>query len=226
MLQDPHELEKKIGYHFKNLKHLTKALTHRSYSSERKLNYSNERLEFLGDSVINLVVVEYLIEKFVDKDEGYLSKIKSHIVSSKNLYKWAKKIGVENYIRVSVAEMKTGGREKPQILVNAFEAIIGAVYIDGGFEAAKKIIKNFLENEKNIRIEDYKSMLQELCQKRFKIIPTYKTISEDGPEHRKKFKVCVIIKDKEFCCGEGYSKKEAENNAAKNAVEQLKEAEI
>ncbi|MGC9069875.1 MAG: ribonuclease III [Elusimicrobiales bacterium] len=218
MFQDPAELEEKLGYHFINQKYLNKALTHRSYAAERKLNYSNERLEFLGDSVINLIVTEYLVEKFPDKTEGYLSKIKSHLVSSKNLYRWAKRVNLENYVKISIAEMKSGGREKPQILANTFEAIIAALYLDGGFDSAKRIIRNLLECEKEIKIEDYKSTLQELCQKKFRVIPVYKIISEEGPQHKRRFKVSVVIKDKEVSDGEGYSKKEAENNAAKKAL--------
>lgn len=226
MFFDPTLLQKHLKYEFKNLKLLDKALTHRSYSSERKLSYSNERLELLGDSVISLIVIEYLINKFPDKDEGYLSKLKSHIVSSKNLFKWAKKISLEKYIKLSLAEVRSGGREKMQIISNTFEALMGAIYLDSGIESAKTIIYNFLEDEKEISLEDYKSALQEFCQKRFKIIPKYHLVSQEGPDHRKKFTVSVTIKDKVIANGDGYSKKEAENNAAKLALKKIKEAII
>lgn len=226
MLQSQPDLEKKIGYSFLNKKYLDKALTHRSYSAERRLSYSNERLEFLGDAVITLIVIEYLVEKFKDKDEGYLSRLKSQIVSSKNLYKWAKKIELSKHIKLSFWEDKNGGRDKPQIIANAFEAVLGAIYMDGGLEPVKKIIRKFLDQEKEIKIEDYKSMFQEFCQKKFKLIPSYRVISQQGPEHRKKFSVAVIIKDKIVAKGEGYSKKEAENNAAKQALIVIKEVVI
>lgn len=217
------ELQNNLNYNFKNLKYLDKALTHRSYSSERKLNYSNERLELLGDSVISLVVIEYLIKKFPDKDEGYISKLKSHIVSSKNLFKWAKKISLEKYIKLSLAEIRSGGREKMQIISNTFEALIGAIYLDGGIDPVKKIIHEYLELEKEISFDDYKSMLQEFCQKKFRIVPKYELVSEEGPDHKKKFKVSVCIKGKIIADGEGYSKKEAENNAAQRALIKIKE---
>ncbi|MCX7641449.1 MAG: ribonuclease III [Elusimicrobiales bacterium] len=223
MFSDISELERKIKYNFKNIKILDKALTHKSYSSERKLSYSNERLEFLGDSVISLIVVEYLINKFPTKNEGYLSRIKSHIVSTKNLFKWAKTLSLEKYIKLSLAEIKSGGREKIQLISNALEALIGAVYLDGGLEQAKKIVYNFLESEKEISFEDYKSTLQEFCQKKFKLIPKYHLILQEGPEHKKIFTVSVSIKDKVLAQGTGYNKKEAENNAAKNALNSIKE---
>ena len=226
MLFDFSQIQKDLKYEFKNPKLLDKALTHRSYSAERKLPYSNERLELLGDSVITLVVIEYLIKKFPNKDEGYLSKIKSHIVSSKNLFKWAKKLSVEKYIKLSSSEMKSGGREKMQIISNTFEAIIGAVYLDGGLEPVKNIIYTLLGEEKEFSFDDHKSQLQELCQKRLKIIPKYYLISQEGPEHRKKFKVSVVINNNLIATGEGYSKKEAENNAAKSALERMKEGVI
>lgn len=220
------ELQNSLNYSFKNIRLLDKALTHRSYSAERRLSYSNERLELLGDSVISLVVVEYLIKKFPDKDEGYLSKVKSHIVSSKNLFKWAKKISLGNYVKLSIAEIKSGGREKMQIISNTFEALIGAVYLDGGIESVKKIIYKYLDAEKEISFEDYKSMLQEICQKKFKLIPKYEIISEEGPDHKKRFRVSVRIGERTIAEGDGYSKKEAENNAAKKALSKLKEAHI
>lgn len=223
MFYPPSELEKDLKYKFKNPFLLEKALTHSSYSTEKKLPYNNERLELLGDSVISLIVIEYLINKYQERDEGYLSKLKSHIVSSKNLYRWAKIISLEKYIKLSVAELKSGGREKMQIVSNTFEAVLGAVYLDGGLKPAKEIIYNFLENEKEFTIEDYKSALQEFCQKRFKTVPKYTLLSQEGPDHKKRFTVSVIINNEFIATGKGCSKKEAENNAAKEALEKIKE---
>lgn len=221
MYFDNKELEEKIRYTFKEKKLLNKALTHKSYSVERKINYHNERLEFLGDSVVGLVVSEYLLNKYQDKDEGFLSKMKSYIVSSKNLYRWAKIIEIDKYIKLSRAEMLMGGKSKNQILANAFEAVIGAVYMDGGFENAKKILISLLDSNHYAPILDYKSHIQEYSQKKYKMLPFYKVVSQSGPDHKKNFVVALYINNQYIAEGEGNSKKEAEQNAAKKAVEKL-----
>jgi len=222
MFSDYTELEAKIGYSFKEKKLLDGALTHKSYSVERRILYDNERLEFLGDSVVGLIVAEYLVKKFFDKDEGYLSKLKSYLVSSKNLYRWAKKLELDKYVKLSFGEAQSGGRAKPQISANTFEAIIGAMYLDGAFDEAKKLIEKLLiESDFSLAL-DYKSYIQEYCQKKYKSLPYYKIISQEGPDHEKKFTVSLNINHSEVSVGEGKSKKEAEQDAAKKAVEALK----
>ncbi|MGC8729378.1 MAG: ribonuclease III [Elusimicrobiales bacterium] len=215
------ELEDKIGYSFKDKKLLDKALTHKSYSVERKMVYHNERLEFLGDSVVGLIVSEHLLKKYLDKDEGFLSKMKSYIVSSKNLYRWAKIIELDKYIKLSKAETLMGGKSKQQILANAFEAVVGAMYMDGDFENAKKFISGLLEANHYAPILDYKSHIQEYSQKKYKTLPHYKLISQTGPDHKKNFVVALYLNNQYICEGEGQSKKEAEQNAAKKAAEKL-----
>ncbi|MBP7796072.1 MAG: ribonuclease III [Elusimicrobiales bacterium] len=221
MFSDYTELEAKIGYSFKEKKLLDGALTHKSYSVERRILYDNERLEFLGDSVVGLIVAEYLVRKFSDRDEGYLSKLKSYLVSSKNLYRWAKKLDLDKYVKLSFGEVQSGGRAKPQISANAFEAIIGAMYLDGAFDESKKLIEKFLiESDFSLAL-DYKSDIQEYCQKKYKALPYYKIVSQVGPDHEKKFIVSLNINHKEISVGEGKSKKEAEQDAAKKAIEIL-----
>jgi len=216
------ELEEKFGYHFNNPKLLDKALTHKSYSVERNINFHNEILEFLGDSIIGFIVSEYLVKRYPDKDEGFLSKMKSHIVSSENLYKWASHFGVEKYVKVATVNT-LDPRAKKQIVANSFEAIIGAMYLDRGIERVKTILFDLLETKTDLlSFADYKSKLQEYCQKKYKILPIYKLISQEGPEHQKKFQVALYIKDEKISTGEGRSKKEAEQNAAKNAINKLR----
>lgn len=221
LLNDYKELEEKLGYVFKQKRLLDKALTHKSYSVERGMDYNNERLEFLGDSVIGVIVAEHLFKKHYSKDEGILSKIKSYLVSSRNLYKMAKKIELDKYVKISRSASMTANA-KYQILSNAFEAVIGAMYIDGGFENAKKLLVELIEaSENDYFIYDYKSTIQEYSQKKFKSLPEYKILSESGPEHRKNFTVGLYINNEFISKGSGFSKKEAEQDAAKNAIEKL-----
>jgi ribonuclease-3 len=216
------EIEEKIGYFFKEEKLLDKALTHKSYSIEKKISYHNERLEFLGDSVIGVIVSEYLIKQNPEKDEGYLSKLKSYIVSSKNLYRWAKLLELDKYIKVSKVKELLSGKARNQILANAFESIIGAMYLDGGFEEAKKLIYKIVSEDKYIITNDYKSYLQEYSQKNYKKLPDYKLISQSGPDHRKTFIVSLYINGNYISNGRGESIKEAQQDAARNAMEKLK----
>jgi len=216
------ELEEKLNCHFNNPKLLDRALTHKSYSIERNIDYHNEILEFLGDSIIGFLVSQYLIEKYPDKDEGFLSKMKSHIVSSENLYLWATNFDIEKYVKLATLS-SFDWRAKKQIVANTFEAIIAAIYLDKGIEYAKTIIFNLLETKTDLlRFVDYKSKIQEYCQKKYKILPVYKIISQEGPEHKKNFHVALYIKGEKVSSGEGRSKKEAEQNAAKNAINKLK----
>jgi len=215
-------LENKINYKFSDKKLCDQALTHKSYSTENKLSYYNERLEFLGDSVISLIICDYLFKKYPDKDEGYLSKIKSYIVSKNNLAEWAKKIELQNHIKLAKSELSSGGALNPSILADCFEALIGAIYLDSNFDMAKKILMSFIESEKKIFNDiDFKSKFQEYIQKKYKILPKYEVLSTEGPEHNKTFIVNLSINGKVIALGNGKSKKEAEQNAAKNAIIKL-----
>jgi len=216
-----------IGYSFKNKKLLEEALTHKSYSTEQNNRSSNERLEFLGDSVLGLVVCFFLFRKFPQKDEGFLSKLKSHLVSRKNLTLWAKKIRLGSFVYLGEGEILSGGRKKDSILANALEALIGAIYLDAGFQETYKFIANWLRSQDlKVLFCDYKSSLQEIIQKKYKKPPVYVLVSSEGPEHKKIFTVKVKIKNRILGSGSGASKKEAEQNAAKKALKYFLYREI
>lgn len=208
-----------MDYTFQDKNILREALTHKSYVAERRQNRDNERLEFLGDSVLGLVVAAYLYKLLAAKEEGVLSKIKSNLVSRRNLYFWAEKLALGKFMFLGQGEIASGGRERQSILSNAMEAVIGAVYIDGGFDAVKVIILNWLTTQK---IEedtgDYKSILQEYLQKKGKSAPVYEVISTVGPEHDKIFTVKVCLLEKELGRGKGHNKKSAEQESAKSAL--------
>jgi len=217
-------LEKKLGYEFKDKKLIIEALTHKSY----KQPYDNERLEFLGDAVLDLVVGEYLFRKFRDSDEGKLSKIRASLVNETGFDKLARALNLGDYILLSNAEDNNGGREKSSLLSNAFEAIMGAIYLEAGLQRVQEIaIKLIEENHKEISLDslfrDFKTTLQELTQARFGITPEYKVIASRGPDHKKEFEVAVYIEDKEYARAIGKSKKIAQQEAAKLAVDILKE---
>jgi ribonuclease-3 len=217
-------LEKRLGYEFKDKKLIIEALTHKSY----KQPYDNERLEFLGDAVLDLVVGEYLFTKFRDSDEGKLSKIRASLVNETGFDKLARALKLGDYILLSNAEDNNGGREKSSLLSNAFEAIMGAIYLEAGLKTVEKIAIRLIEaNHKEISLDslfrDYKTTLQELTQARFGITPEYKVIASRGPDHQKEFEVAVFIEDKEYARAIGKSKKIAQQEAAKVAVDILKE---
>ncbi len=218
------ELEKRIGYKFKDIKLLTEALTHKS----SKQNKNNERLEFLGDAVLDLIVGEYLYKKFPDVCEGDLSKLRASLVNEKGFEKLAKQIELGKYIFLSTAEENNKGREKASILSNAFEALIGEIYLESGIEKAKEVSLNLLlEAYPKIDLEsvfkDYKTTLQELTQATIGETPKYIVIGSSGPDHQKEFIIAVEIGDKEIAKAAGKSKKEAQQIAAKLAIEALKE---
>ncbi|MBU2530308.1 MAG: ribonuclease III [Elusimicrobia bacterium] len=220
-------VETVIGYKFKNKKLLKEALTHKSYSAEHGLKAHNERLEFLGDSVLGLIVSYYLFDKYPSEDEGYLSKIKSYVVSKPSLTKWSKAINLGEYVNLGRGEEQSGGRKRSSILSNAIEAVIGAVYIDGGLEPAANFITNWLSNQSfENEHRDYKSELQEIIQKRFKTPPDYEVLSTEGPEHAKIFTVKVKLKKKVLGIGTGKNKKEAQQEAAKSAFIHFRNYEV
>ena len=211
------ELEKVLSYTFKDKNILKEALTHRSYQCRGA--HHNERLEFLGDSVLGLVVAAYLYRKLDTKEEGVLSKIKANLVSRRNLYIWAAGLNIGKFMLLGAGEIATGGRDRQSILSNAMEAIIGAIYLDGGFDSAAAFIKNWLQTQKiEIDSHDYKSTLQEYLQHRKKPIPEYTVISKIGPQHEQIFTVAVMVNSEEIGRGKGNNKKSAEQEAAKEGL--------
>jgi ribonuclease-3 len=216
-------LEKKLGYEFKDKKLIIEALTHKSY----KQPYDNERLEFLGDAVLDLVVGEYLFRKFRNSDEGKLSKIRASLVNETGFDKLARALNLGDYILLSNAEDNNGGREKSSLLSNAFEAIMGAIYLEAGLKKVEEIAVRLIEqNHKEISLDslfrDFKTTLQELTQARFGITPEYRVLASRGPDHQKEFEVGVYIENKEYARAVGKSKKIAQQEAAKIAVDILK----
>jgi ribonuclease-3 len=217
------ELEKCLGYSFNNKDLIIEALTHKSF----KKSYNNERLEFLGDAVLNLIVGEFLFKKFPKSAEGDLSKLRANLVNEKGFTKLANAINLGDYIYLSDAEERNKGRKKASILSDAFEAIMGAVYIESGLEVLKPIILDLLDkNYENITLDnlfsDYKTALQEVTQAMFGVIPTYKLESATGPDHQKEFELSLWINDKKYTTAKGKSKKLAQQSAAKVVLEQLK----
>lgn len=218
------ELEENINYHFKNKKLLTEALSHSSYANENKKNRrSNERLEFLGDSVLSIVVSQYLFEHFSHFPEGDLTKIRASLVCEKSLHIFAKEIELGKFLLLGKGEENTGGRERASILADAFEALIAAVFLDGGLEAARKHILRFIPEDLNIQknaaFNDYKTILQEVIQKNPEEKVEYVVAEQSGPDHNKAFKVNVCLNRNIIGRGTGRSKKEAEQMAAREALE-------
>lgn len=215
-------LEKILGYKFKSEKLIIEALTHKSH----KQPYDNERLEFLGDAVLDLIVGEYLFFKFPKSDEGNLSKIRAALVNEDGFEKLARSINLGEYIYLSNAEENNGGREKASLLSNAFEAVMGAIYLESGLDVVRKIAIELIErNHKEISLDslfrDFKTTLQELTQARFGETPEYRVIASRGPDHKKEFEVAVIIENKEYARAIGKSKKIAQQEAAETAVKLL-----
>ena len=219
----PTELETIIGYSFENAAILKEALTHKSFAGEHRTIQHNERLEFLGDSILGAIVADYIYGQCPHSEEGVLSKIKSNLVSRHNLYLWAKELDLGRFMRLGHGELATGGRQRDSILSNAMEAIIGAVYLDGGYDAARQVVLPWVQTQ-NLAPDsgDYKSTLQEYVQKRTRGVPVYEIVQTVGPEHDKIFTVEVSVDGKRLGMGKGRSKKLAEQDAAHNAMEHLK----
>ncbi|MEM5947759.1 ribonuclease III [Spirochaetia bacterium 38H-sp] len=218
--------EKQNGIRFRSLELLNLAFSHRSYAHEQVGVGDNERLEFLGDSVLGLAVADYLYNTFPDKAEGELARIKSFVVSEDTLYDVALKIKVDNFILISKGEEFSGGRSKKALLADATEAIIGAYYLDAGFEAAKDFVLRLIVPEidkvvENRHKKDYKTLLQEYVQKNFKTYPKYRLVQKKGPDHNRTFVIEVMILDKSYGPGKGKNKKEAEQDAAAIAYKAL-----
>lgn len=222
----PKEFEANIGYEFINKKILIEALTHSSYANEHRTKKfkDNERLEFLGDAILDLVVSDFLYKKHQDLPEGDLSKLRASIVCEAFLIMAAKEINLGKFMRLGKGEEMTGGRQRTSVLADAFEAVIGAIYLDGGLDAAKRFIHQFIISfmeslAANKKIEDYKTRLQEEIQKGSKKPLSYEVVAEEGPDHDKYF--VVVVKHNNHVLGEGSgkTKKEAEQKAAYEALQ-------
>ena len=215
-----------MGIKFNNPELIKTALTHSSYAKQFRGAEYNERLEFLGDSVLQLVITEHLFKKYKDKKEGELTKLRSLIVCENSLYEVSKKLKLPIFIRMSKGEEITGGRERVSILADSVEAVIAAIYLDQGIEVAQSfILKEFEEiiNQaiNNRIILDFKTEIQEYLQKGGDVNISYELINQEGPPHRRKFFVQLLVSNEVRGIGEGYSKKEAEQNAAKEALAKM-----
>ena len=220
-MQNLEKLQEKLGYKFKNLTHLKIALTHKS----AKNGHNNERLEFLGDAVMDLIVGEYLFKKF-SSDEGDLSKLRAALVNESSFSKFAKFLGIGENLNMSLSEERNGGREKPSLLSDAFEAIMGAVYLESGLQNTARIATAILEIlypriSFNELVRDYKTALQELTQAKFGVTPEYILLGSSGPDHKKSFEMAALVGGKRLSSAVGASKKEAEQKCAQIAIELL-----
>ena len=221
------QLEKKIRIKFKNKKLLLNAFIHRSFLNEEKSFplSSNEKLEFLGDSVLSLIVSLYLFKHYPQFHEGEYTDIKSALVRTESLAETAKKLNLGDYLLLSKGEKQSGGFENQSILADCFEALIGAIFLEKGFDRAYQFVYNFLlKNKLDFIIENKlylsaKTRLQELLQDKYKKLPVYKVLREEGPEHKRLFTVGVFFEGKKLATGKGRSKKIAEEEAARNALE-------
>jgi ribonuclease-3 len=219
-------LRTEAWYSFKNRDLLRRALIHRSFAFEKETGENYEVLEFLGDAVIGLIVSEELIKRFPDKSEGELSQIRAFLVSEPSLSKLARTVNLGDFLYLGKGEKRTGGKEKDSILCDVFESVFGALYLDAGFEEARRVFKEkFLDKlwdilEKAVTYKDFKSYLQEITQREFKLLPQYRMVKAEGPEHDKTFTVeCKVNQLKTY--GTGKSKKAAEQEAAKEMLKAL-----
>lgn len=220
------DLEEAIGYRFQNITLLQNALTHSSYANERWHNslLSNERLEFLGDSILGMVVAEHLYQQFSDRPEGELTKMRADMVCETSLAAIAERIGLGQHLLLGHGEDRLGGRNRASILADAVESVIAASYLDGGMDAARGFIQRFVLTNvpvKRMQNTDYKTALQELVQQKKNQVLTYVLTGESGPDHDKVFSVDVLLNDQCVGSGTGSSKKRAEQAAAQSALEAL-----
>ncbi|MGM0623776.1 MAG: ribonuclease III [Campylobacterota bacterium] len=219
------KLEKALDYTFKDERLIIEALTHKSY----KKPYNNERLEFLGDAVIDLIVAEFLYFKFEGSDEGILSKTRASIVNEAGLAKLAKMINLGEFLLISNAEENNEGRNKSSLTSNAFEAVMGAIYLESGLKEVERIVIDILNRaypkiDLQTLSKDYKTALQEITQSLEGVTPEYDLVGSRGPDHKKLFEIKVSLKGKELACAVGKSKKDAQQKAAKIALDAIKES--
>lgn len=224
--KDVSAFAEKIGFPFTNIKLLEQAFTHRSYLNEHRGDNlaHNERLEFLGDAVLELVVTRFLFDTYPDENEGELTAYRAALVSTMTISAAATKLGMNDFLLLSRGEAKDTGRARQYILANTFEAVAGAIYLDQGYDAAKRFIAETIfplvaEVVEKRLWQDDKSRLQEEAQERVSITPTYKMMSESGPDHDKKFEVGVFLGSELIATGDGKSKQEAEQSAARAGLE-------
>jgi ribonuclease-3 len=230
------KLQQDLGYEFGDRRLLIQSLTHVSFGHEN-LNdrplamRDNERFEFLGDAVLDLVISDLLLESFPEAAEGQLSKMRAAVVNEKTLAEIAKNLNLSNLVRLGKGELRTGGATKSSIVSSVFEALIAAIYIDGGFNAVYPVLRHqfaplFKRDDCPISFQDYKTRLQESVQSEHRVTPTYVLLSSTGPDHAKVFDVEVRMKDIVLACASGASKKEAEQNAAREALVKLEEEKM
>ena len=219
------ELEKRIEYQFRDVSLLKCALMHSSYVNEKHLpkQECNERLEFLGDSILSLIVAEHLFTHYRHQPEGELTKLRASLVCEQSLFQFAQKIQLGDYLHLGKGEEHTGGRERPSIVSDAFEAVIASIYLDGGLEEAKKFVLRFIPEHMDVKrvnaLSDYKTALQEIIQKNREEKIEYVLVSEVGPDHDKAFTIEVHLNSNVIGTGRGKSKKQAEQLAAKEALQ-------
>ncbi len=228
LLNHATDIEKKIGYTFKNKNLLTLAFVHRSYINENQdTDTHNERLEFLGDSILGLLIAEYLYRYLPNTPEGELSYLRSRLVEASSCVAYVQKLDLEQYLLLGKGEKMNDGRGRESILADLFESVMGAVYLDGGIEAANRFLfKNFSKEIEQILktpVRNWKAQLQDYCQKKYRQPPVYKVVSESGPDHSKTFTISVIINGEEMGFGEGASKKEAQQASAQNALSKIQD---
>jgi ribonuclease-3 len=226
-LQALMDFQKSLGIRFKDIALLETALSHKSFVNESPTDLeNNEKLEFLGDAYLGLIVSAVLYNQNLYFKEGTLARIKSYVVSEPTLYRIGKEINIQKYILIGKGEEKTGGRNRKALISDCVEAVIGAYYLDAGYRGAKKMVqrlfyKEIIEVEKNRHEKDYKSILQELSQKRYRIVPQYSVVNTRGPDHNRRFYVNVNVRKRSYGPGVGSSKKEAEQMAAGIALRHL-----
>lgn len=227
---DLSSLENSLGYSFKKKSRLKEALTHKSYAHEKANEHSsfNERVEFLGDAVLELIISEYLFNSYPDFTEADLSRVKAYTVQESTLAQTAKDLDLGTYLLLGKGEEMTGGRKKDSLLADAFEAILAAIYLDGGFKNAREFTLRHLASKiddlaSTNFIFDFKTKLQEVAQAQFGVLPKYVIHKEEGPEHKKTFEVKVFIKDNFLGSGKGKTKKAAAQKAAEKGLNKLKE---
>ena len=227
------ELEERLGYQFKDIGWLDKALTHKSFVHQSNAvqhqgldKAANEVLEFLGDAVLSLAVSHLLFHQFPDAHEGTLSQKRSHLVKQASLSSISRELQLEHYLLLGKSELLDGGRKKSSILANTYEAVLGAVYMDTGFDCALKVVQGHLDTyfpsgTTSLHSDDYKSILQELTQRTLGTSPDYQVLEEFGPDHDKRFRVSLTVAEKVKVVGWGKSKKKAEQEAAQKALEEI-----
>ncbi len=230
-LMELERLQERLGYKFGDRGILIQSLTHTSYGHEFLSEKSiamrdNERLEFLGDAILDVVLSDILLETYPNANEGQLSKMRAAVVNEKTLAQLARMIQLQDYIRLGKGEVQTGGNQKPSILSSALEALIAAIYLDGGFNAVYPVVRHlvapfFAEERELISFYDHKTQLQEVIQARWKMTPTYRLLASSGPDHAKVFEIEVRMNQQVLAVAQGSSKKDAEQNAARAAIESL-----